>query len=165
MITAKCLNNLTTRLLQTVRMYIAAGFAQFIEPALIFIVSFIAMYAASVALRFSLFLHNAKISAPPQFGIWCFFLGMNYKPAVICVVSHVPFMLLLPNVWAPPGFPIYDLSQDPQGILYTKLFSSFFFVVCSASTYITYLCSRRKSNFKPRRFELFRYSLDFNKFM
>ena len=48
----------------------AAGFAHFINPTLVLIVSFVAMNAASVAFRSALFLHDAKIDAASQFGKW-----------------------------------------------------------------------------------------------
>ena len=48
--------------------YAAPGFAHFIEPTLMLIVSFIVMYAASVAFQMSLFFHEVKILASSQFG-------------------------------------------------------------------------------------------------
>ena len=48
--------------------YTAADFAHFINPTRVLIVSFVAMYAASVAFLLPLLLHFAITFAPPQFG-------------------------------------------------------------------------------------------------
>ena len=70
-------------------MYTAADFTHFIKPTLVFIVSFTAICAASVAFLFPLFLQEAEILALSQ--MICF-LGMNNKYTMYHEISKISFM-------------------------------------------------------------------------
>ena len=95
----------------------AADFAHFIDPTLKFIVSFMAMCAASMTFLLSLFLQEATIPAPPQFGKWLVFSACITK-ALCSMLFRMSLLCSLNLVFVPlPVSPIYTLLQDPQGTL------------------------------------------------
>ena len=81
----------------------AADFARFISPTLIFIVSQVAIYAASVAFYFVGF-YMKRVHLPRPSSEGGSFFGRVKNGAVVHIVPHLSFMFPQPNVYSPASF-------------------------------------------------------------
>ena len=136
--------------------YAAAAFAHIIESTLTFIVSWVAMNAASVAFLFSRLLQIASTPAPSQYGRW-FVLwacrakalcSMSFSKSRLCSFS----LVLTPLPVSPICFFYRKNRKEPDiqhcvTVVITLLFST-------VRYHVSYLFPRSKSHLETCGFKL-----------